>query len=434
VSVLLSLFILACSGGDDAKTPTPPVKVSGVPASLVAASWQVRFAKDEARAPFEGRASWVATFQGKKGEALAAFAAESDKAGLARAHAELAAGYRSAARAGGNAARIVYGELAQPSDPIEGAYLAGVGRALAADPAGVPGMEKASASANPVVKARVASWAKGGIPEDTAPKDVAAGTVPAAAPELWKAPLVGEPGEVTLGDPTDLVTLARWHEAAARAADPDSAAAIDALLTPYALPGERFAGAAAPLPDAWVFMSAYASAEDLLLHAAIVRDGAGAVDAFAEKSPYAAAIKGCMKDAALSVDCMVDASVALGRSIETAMEASAGKVDGFHRPFADFARAGVLRLAADHARALGDNEAMGRLYILALDKNMGAARDPVFVMQLAAWDVGNRNTPRATELLHELDSTFPALASARSVVDALHVRLSRNAAPGIPMN
>lgn len=433
---LLLLFV-GCSGGGEAEVKTPaPVQGPAVPAALVDQSWQVRLARDDARGAFEGRASWVAWYGGRRTEALAAFVSEGDAAALARVHADYACLYRDAALAAAAAAEEVYGKMPEPTDPVDVAALLGIGARIRGDAAGAGRLEASKASKDPAIKARVGQWlAAPAIPAELAPGEPRPGELPGADRGLWAMPLQGEPGSVSLGDPGDLVQLALWHEATAKAADPASAAAVDVVLAPHRLPIE-----AAPPPgpaslsDTWLFMSAWTSGEDLAFVAALrPGEAAGALAGWAPKSAYAAMVQACTKDK-IDVDCMVDASIALGRAIEDGMERAAGKVDSFHRPFADHARAGVLRAAAAWAGAAGDADAMGRLNVLALDRNLDKARDPVFLMQLAAWDVGNRNTPRAEELLHELKPSVPALASARSVVDALHIRLSRNAAPGLPMH
>jgi hypothetical protein len=132
---------------------------------------------------------------------------------------------------------------------------------------------------------------------------------------------------------------------------------------------------------------------------------------------------------------MVDAAATVGSAIEEAMAtANGGQVDSFHRPFADYARAGVLRAADRVAKARNQGDNSGRLRINAFDRSIGNATDPVFSMFLAAWDAGNRNTPRASEIVHQLLPSAPGLHVARAPLDALHIRLSRSAAPGVPMH
>lgn len=414
MSVHLLLLLAACTGGDDAKTPTAPAAGSAVPAAIVSQTWQVRLAKDEARAPFEGRGSWTAYFQGRRAEAIQAMAGENDPDGLARMRAEYAAIYWQLARAESNALVEVYEKDRQPTDPAEAKALVAVGHLVRGEPA--TGLDTAMAS-------KVAGFAKeiGGATLDpalTAPPSWGRvpkpdGALPGAELPLFELPLTGEPGTVQIGNPMDLVGLARAHR---------SPVDEDGIVGP-----------AEGASDAWIFMSPYTSAADIGFLKAVTKDPA-AVDAWADKSAYAAIAKKCSTGGKISPDCVLDESVALGNAIEAGMKAASGKEETFYRSFADYARAGVLRAGDRVAQAQGDTDAMGRLRILALDKQTGAARDPVFLTFVIAWDAGNRNTVRATQLLHELETDVPGIHVARSAVDALHIRLSRNAAPGLPMN
>ena len=124
--MFLIFALLAACTGDDGPVVIAPVVTASVPPEIVAASWQVRMAKADVRAPFEGRPSWVAWYETRRPDALAALASESDPAGLARAHTEYAAIYRQSALLAANAILQVYGADIQPSDPAETAYLLGV--------------------------------------------------------------------------------------------------------------------------------------------------------------------------------------------------------------------------------------------------------------------------------------------------------------------
>ena len=74
-----------------------------------------------------------------------------------------------------------------------------------------------------------------------------------------------------------------------------------------------------------------------------------------------------------------------------------------------------------------------RINSLELSEGPGVF-DPLFSVSVAAWDVGNRNPLRAQEILHRLSGEYPALGAARYPLDAMHIRLSRNAAPAIPVH
>lgn len=451
MSRLLPLVLLlgACSG-DQSDVETPKAPVGAVSPELVAKTWQARLAVDAARAPFEGRGSWTAWFSGKRLEPLTAMAAENDPVGLARVHAEYAAIYRQAALLAANATAEVYGTDAQPTDPKEVAYLLGVSGVLLGKPelrarlgesAGskVAGLADRDAAWKAWVDAG-ADWAQiagalAGRPD--APKDVTPGTAPDAGKlPHFQLPEVGEPTMVDAGDPTALLDLARWHEAAAVQASPASTELVSLWIDPWRLPGEPrpAKGAAVEVPDTFLFLSAYTTPGDLVFASDLARDGWPAIAAHTADSPYAAIIASCSPAQKVDVDCVLDQGMALGKAIEDGMVAAAGKQVGIERPFADLARAGVLRLAERAAFAQGDTDNGGRLRINAYDKTTGSALDPLYLLSVAAWDAGNRNSLRATDIVHGQLTEVPGLEAARLPLDALHIRLSRNAAPGRPMH
>ncbi len=454
----LVVFLAALTGCSADETGAPvadaPAQL-GVPADLMAATWQVRMAKAENRAPFEGRESWKNWFQGRRAAAMDAFISEKDPLGRARAHTELAAAYREATRMAAHATVQVYGADAQETDPPETAYLVGVSGALLADArwsaklgtsasskvAGIAGQDKAwkAWSAKAVWPPDAPASSGPGAPTaDASGPMPSAGTIP-----HYELPERGTALRVQSGDPGTLWSLSRWHEARAREAAPEAAAAVDVWLAPWRLAPEPVAPVSPDVkaPDAFLFMSPYTSTGDALLAAEVARDGLAAVERHQADSVYAVLLKGCAKTpegggaAALNVDCVLDASASFGKAMEEAMQAAnGGAEEGFHRLFADFARVGLLRAGDRLASSLGDSDASGRLRINALDRTSGTTWDPVFLASVAAWDAGNRNSVRAEELVHGLLSELPGLDAAQLPLDALHVRLSRNAAPGRPMH
>lgn len=447
---LLLLALGACSGDETEPPVQAPRAALAAPASVVAATWQVRMALPAARAPFEGRASWVAYFEGKRGDALAAFASESDATALSRAHAEYSAMYRQAALLASNAILQVYSADLQASDPLEVEYLRGVSGVLTARPDEAAHLGKSGASTVPGLSGADSAWRlwldapPTPVPDSllrvggkTVDEIVASGpgSLPGREVEPAKAPLVGEPGEVSIGDPSVLFALARVHERWARSADPTSESAIDTFLNPFRLPMEtRVSPASGAMVDAWLFMSAYTSAADMQFVALVSAGDLAGAKALAGTSAFAAIALACTTDT-IDPDCVIEQAGLLGSAIEDAMAvANAGQPDGFHRPFSDFARAGVLRAGDLYARARAEDETSGILRINAQDRNVDRARDPVFTLFLAAWDAGNRNTPRATELVHQSIDLLPGLVEARAPLDALHIRLARNSAPGVPMH
>ncbi len=438
----LPLLFLGCAGEATVVAPVAAFK-SAITPEVVAATWQVRMAKAEARAPFEGRASWESWFGGRRNESLPAFAAESDKPGLARAHGEYAAIYRQAALLASNAILQVYGKVdLQGSDPTETAYLLGVAGVLTAKPDEAAKLGRSGGSSVAEIARRDAAWkawADAGVdPMPDGPSGVAAilagELLPGGALLPTPLPLVGEPGTVDAGDPGDMYALSRWHEARAREADPAASATLDQFLNPFRLPFEAQSPApTAVAADVWLFMSAYTSAADLQFSALVAQGDLAAAEALAAQSAYAGIAKSCAAAGKVSVDCVIDECAHLGSAIEEAMAtANAGAADGFHRPFADFARAGALRALDLYARARAETDTSGILRINANDRNIDHAKDPVFILFLAAWDAGNRNTTRSTELVHQSLGLVPGLVIARAPLDALHVRLSRNAVPGVP--
>jgi hypothetical protein len=444
--IFLACLSSACSGGAaDVSTPAAST-VGAVSPELLAQTWQVRLAVDTARAPFEGRAGWVAWFQGKRLEALQGFSAEKDGAAMARVHAEYAAMYRQAALLGAHATVQVYGADAQPTDPAEVSYLLGVSGAMLADPAWRGKLGSAGGTKVAGLAARDTAWKAWADAGATWPPDAPTATAPCTlgAPEPGKTPdsgtlphyLLPEQGESTSVDAGDVATLwalAQWHDAAAVAAAPDHAEALRVWTDPWRLPAEaRATAAAVTIPDTLLFMSAMTTAGDALFFSDLERDGAAAVAAHQSDSPYAVIVARCTEAGKIQVDCVLDEAAALGKSIEDGMAAAAGKEDGFHRIFADFARVGALRAADRTAMKLDDRDAGGRLRINALDRTTGPARDQLFLLSVAAWDAGNRNSVRAEELVHSLLTEVPGLEAARLPLDALHIRLSRNAAPSQP--
>ena len=373
--MFLIFALLAACTGDDGPVVIAPVVTASVPPEIVAASWQVRMAKADVRAPFEGRPSWVAWYETRRPDALAALASESDPAGLARAHTEYAAIYRQSALLAANAILQVYGADIQPSDPAETAYLLGVSGVLMKRPEYAERLGQSGSSAVAEIVRRDAAWqawatAPVGLPDEPAGTTLVQGR-PGELPVGGFAPmdlaLVGEPGVVSAGDPGDLFALARWHEARAREADPASAAVIDQFLNPFRLPLEaRVPDGDALASDTWLFMSAYTSAADMFFSSLVAQGNVPGAEALAGRSAYAAIATGCSTSGKVDVDCVIEQSAILGSAIETAMAAqTGGAADGFHRPFSNYARAGVLRAVDLYARARGEDEASGILRINA---------------------------------------------------------------------
>ena len=126
-SLALALGLSGCVGDEgssaDGADGTAEAAPAAIPAPLLAETWPVRLSDDAARAPFEGDAGWSALFQRDYGQALAAFQAAGESAGLARVHVELAALHAQAALLSANSTLGVYGQDRQDVDPAAVDYL-----------------------------------------------------------------------------------------------------------------------------------------------------------------------------------------------------------------------------------------------------------------------------------------------------------------------
>lgn len=421
-------LLLACSG----EAPVEPAVEgprSGLPDTLVAATWQVRLADDAARAPFEGREGWVAWSEGRPADALLAFAAEGDAAALARAHAELAVDWRLAGQLASRATVEVYGRTPMAGDPAEVAGLVAAARAeLGEAPEGTP-------------LPRPEGWASQAAP----------GTLPDAGPvpHYRFRESLPEGLEVPAVHPGAGFALAAAHRAAAVAADPGSAGLVawmDAAWGGEAPPPES--PRPTTVPDAWLFLSLATTPADLVGFGALPPDTAEA--AASTGSPFAVLAAACLP-AEDPVGCAESAAAGLRAELTAKMAEVAGEPRPYHRRFAARAEVGALvHLARVYERRAGpcalpggacegvgarDADAAGRLRVSALDRADGAGVSESLVwLWIAAWDVGNRNTVRAAELLHRASASIPGLDAARVPLDALHLRVSRSAAPGLPVH
>ena len=84
--------------------------------------------------------------------------------------------------------------------------------------------------------------------------------------------------------------------------------------------------------------------------------------------------------------------------------------------------------------AAGDRDLGARLMIEAINLSSGPSGDPLFLLKTAAWDASVRNTLRAQQTLHGQVNRLPGLDAARRSLDALAVRVSRDAGPAVPLH
>lgn len=450
--MLLTLALLACSGGSSDAVP-PPQSSLTYPAAVLQSTWPVQVAAPARVQELLGNPGWQAYYEKNYAAALAAFGPSGPA--TARLHAEIAGLYRQAALLAANAIVQTYKpEERREGDPDEVQYVYAVARLVTAGPqAARPEFGRLSASASPELLAADRAWAarldagaQGWWPlsEDPALFPLPA-VAPGALPELRPAPHytvpekpVGDtpPLNVGLADPTALLQAALWHEQAAIAAGGQELA--DAVLAPYRLPGESLGLASdgvEDLPIEVFFMGTWMGPADLALLASlrVPEDAVNKLKAQASVSPYAMSSVHCLKpDSRVDADCVQDAAVALSQQIEAAMAVAAGAEAADHRLFSEYTKPGALRVAAAVAEAQGETRLAGELWLIARDRSQGAVADPGFMLALAAWDAGQRNPSRAQDLLHDQVDRLPGLQAARVPLDALHIRVSRDAGPSIP--
>ena len=454
------LFALGCNP----PTPTSP-NPSGssadpvpgsvvIPGAMVGSTWPVSMADDTLRAPFESHPGWVAfVMQRDYPAALAAFGGDAPLAGgQARVHLELAAAYRQALLIGAHATIQVYGENRRDEDPPAVDCLLVVSYALAGlDDPQAGRLEACSASVitDLVDHARAwDDWAGTDVWPPTAalaatpgqPGEAVIGSLPDAGTlPHWRAKDRVEGLELQAASPAGLLALALFHEQAAIAALPESEQASVALLAPWRLPSEPVALSAdiPEVPAELLFGSAMLVPADVAFMADVDRGGGvAAVAGWRDRSALASAISPCVDAAVPAVDvpCAIEASGRGFDQMRTAMEIRSGGEQGYHRPFAELGRVGVIRAAEAVASITGDEKATGLLRLEALDRAVGTSAEPHYLLSIAAWDAGNRNSSRASDSLHAQVGHIPGVEVARFPLDALHVRLSRESAPGVPMH
>ena len=261
------------------------------------------------------------------------------------------------------------------------------------------------------------------------------------APDGPHYEVASEDTVLKFADPTLALQLSQWHAAAAeKAGGPELA---HALLDPWRLPGESLLGTDTQglEPIEARFLSGWTTPGDIDLIRALEGtknlDAPGLEEVLASRrvtSPYAAVLSKCVRAPSLGVECVLRRAADLPGQIEDAMEQANGAPTADHREFAGHAHLGALRAAVRAAEAVSDGQTAGLLRLNALDAATGSLSEPLFLMEMAAWDVGNRNPHRAKELFHAQSNRAPGMDGARYALDALYLRVSRDAGVGVPMH
>jgi hypothetical protein len=443
---MAGLVLVGCAGGGEVQPPA--ASTLPIAPGLFEATWPLEVTKAEARAPYE-QEPWVQLTFHRDYKKAVAYSQGTPGLATARAHADSAALYRQAALAAGQA-YVEYFEppLGQSYDPAEKVHLILVGKAFGGDIEGaraqIAAVRALPAEAPTAVwSAPWTTWLDAGA---TWPPDFASSPFqpPPVAPGQWPEVVTRpsyalkelEPGTNALNvdDPTMLLQIALWHDAAAKqAAGPSFAGALDVYGARYRLKAEGPVAARDDLPLELRFGSDFAHPKDgAFLAAATGSDGpAAAIAAMKETSFLAAVAHACLAaDGKLDSVKVVDLVSSLRKAWKEEQGKLANATEAHHPIFADVAVAGTYRSLALVAEAMGDRETSGKLRITAKDVELDAAGAPEGLMALTAWDADNQYTMRGSEIIHQQTRRDPSLEVVRTAFDVLAIRVSRASGAG----
>jgi len=430
---------IAGCGGESEDVEVPALDMT-IPADRLEASWPVLMATEESLESYLAKEGWATLVMKRNYRSAVKQFGPSGGIETARAHAELAALYRQAALLSANAMIETYAQTPEPTDPLGTKHLLAVGYALQGN---LEKAREASASLGDTEDptqlwhAPWRTWLSGDAvwPPDlsTLPLELGEPTL-GGHPSITQLPhfslpeMGGSDGKRDMGDPSALVALALWHDAAAKLGAGEQADWVALYRAAYRLPVEPPVTADGAMPISLVFGS------DLLepgdgpyladLHGP---DGAKATDKHA-KTSLLAHLAVMSRGDGDKID--AERAVDLASNLRTAIVAAAaaktgGNVQRSQRTFADIVYVGTLRNLALVAEVEGDREASGLLRINALERSDKATACPVGMMALGAWDASNRYPLRAQDILHAQARRFPSLETARYGLDVLALRVSR---------
>ena len=437
-----ALFWGACSGTSETPESTEvDATPSMVNADLLALSWPMVMTDDALLGAYAGQPAWLALVN--NGDIRRATEGMASAGGLsaARMHAEAAAMYKQAALLSATAAFETYGESPRETDALGARHLVVLGKALNGDADGArmlldSRVQGLSDAAQPFHQAWT-EWLGSGepLPADFARElaglpEVAVGQWPDLSTDPhYSLDEQVEGSELSVTDPTTLVALGMWHDAAADMAAPDAAAALDVFGARYRFPVEATPSALDDSPMELLFGSDLLTPADAPFLASLLgSEGSAAVDSYADRSLMASLARASRVDGAIAPEKAQDAASEVRAALMDGMvEAAGGNTLPHHRVFADIGAVGVLRALALVAEAEGDHETAGILLISAMDRS-GAeyTADPEALLFLSTWDAHNRYPVRGTEILHNLIRRYPNLEAARFGLDALSLRVSRS--------
>lgn len=432
------LVLGACGGGGEPAAGSSTEDVAGAAADRLAQTWVVQLADQESMSRYGNQRAWVDLLSTRNAKsAVATLGRKGDLAAL-RAHSEAAFIYRQAALLGANSLIQTYGITPEETDPVGTAHLLTVSYAITGD------LEKARAASKKLGDAEDPTqawhgpwrtWLAGSaewppdlsglpleLPEPTAGEWPQLGVLP-----HYELPELGSDSKRAMADPGALLALALWHDAVAKEASGQNYPIEMAVRAGYQLPLEPKPGPAGEVPMDLLFGSdLLVSADADFLAAVHGSEGAGAVDAYADKSLLAWLAKESRVEGKLDPELAVDLVAKLRSDLLDASSAKTnGEVQDYHTKFTDVAMVGAFRSLALVAEIEGDREASGLLRINALDKSQKHTADPVGMLALGAWDASNRYPTRAQDILHAQAKRFPSLEVARYGLDVMALRVSR---------
>jgi hypothetical protein len=435
-----ALFSMVGCGGESEEPPSAADVAMSVDAERLAETWPVAMATEESFVAYAQHAGWSSLLMKRNYMDAVEQLGKSGGLDAARAHAELAALYRQAALLSANALVETYGVTPEATDPLGTQHLLTVSYALQGD------LEKARAASGAlgdvddptqVWHAPWKTWLAGdaawppdlsGLPVDLGEPTVGGRPTLGSLPHFSLPELGGNDAKRDMSDPSALVLLALWHDAAAKLAAGDKAGIVDTYRAGYRLPIEPAVAVGDALPMSFLFGSDLLVPGDGNFLADLHGDqGVKAIDKHEASSLLAhLAVKSRGDAGKMDAERAIDLVTQLrAELVEASAAKTGGEVQRHQRTFADVAYVGALRSLALVAEVEGDREVSGLLRINALERSEKATACPVGMLALGAWDTSNRYPLRAQDILHAQARRFPSLEAARYGLDVLALRVSR---------
>jgi len=440
-ALLFSGALLAATGcGGD--TDVPEVEVSKdltIPAERLAKSWPIQLSTEESIEQYTQKQGWMSLMWKRNYRTAIQQLGPSGGIEGARIHAEMAALYRQSALLAANAMIETYGETPEASDPVGTKHLLAVSYAVNGQLDKARAASAALGETDDPTQAWHGPW-KTWLAGDAAwPPDLSSLPFDLGAPTAGGFPTVealphyslpelgGSTATRDMGDPSALIALALWHDAAAKAAAGDKYPMVEVYRAGYRLPIEADVPPGDPMPMDLLYGSDMLTAGDAPFLADVhSKKGASAIDAHVGTSLVAYIAKMARKDGKIDAERAVDIVTEMrSKLVENASAKTDGNVLKHQRIFADIAYVGTLRNLALVAEVEGDREASGLLRINAMERSEKHTACPVGMMALGAWDASNRYPLRAQDILHAQARRFPSLETARYGLDVLALRVSR---------